>query len=564
MNDAAATDVDVLVVGSGAGAMTAAIRAQDKGLAVLVIEKSDRYGGTSALSGGGIWIPCNSQIAGLGGQDSLDDARRYMHAAIGPDLSVDRVEAYLNTAPEMVDWMAANSELRFHALPHYPDYYPHLPGHRAGYRTMEPAFFRGERLGDAFDQLREPAVGTQLLGRISMGQAEAGVLFTRARGWLRLTLRMLAAYWMDVPSRLRGKRDRRLTMGQAMVAALRRTMLDRSIPLELETALESLIVEDGRVAGARVRTARGLRDIRAAKGVILAAGGFERNQAMREKYLPHPTSASWSATPPHNTGDAIRAGEAAGGALALMDRVWGSPTSPVPGHDKQWGVLAERGSPGSLVVNGRGMRFTNEAEPYLEFVEAMYADHAAGNGNLPAWMVFDGRFRKKYAAGPLLPTSILPDKRIPADWLGTTYQKADTLDELAAKIGVDAAGLRDSVARMNAYAVTGEDLDFGRGGNVFDRYYADPNVRPNPCLAAIDTAPFYALRLDGGDIGTKGGLVTDAFARVLDEKGAPIAGLYAIGNCSAAVMGRAYPGPGSTLGPAMTFGYVAGKHVAGD
>jgi 3-oxosteroid 1-dehydrogenase len=554
---------DVIVVGSGAGGMTAALRAHDLGQSVLLIEKSDLYGGTSALSGGGIWIPLNPQIFALGGEDNFDDALRYVKAATRGMVPEPRLTAYLKSGPAMLAWLAERTRLKFHALPKYPDYYPALAGARPGYRTMEPAFFSARSLGGEAARLRPPTPGTLLFKRVYMGQAEAAVLFTRARGWVGLLLRILLAYGLDLPARLAGKPDQRLALGSALVAALRRSMMDRKIPLWLDTSLESLIEVDGRVTGVVVQhEGRSLR-LQARKGVILAAGGFERNQAMREQYLPKPSRAEWSAAQPNNTGDAIRAGMALGAGVDFMDRVWGAPTVWVPGEEKQQGLFAERSSPGCVVVNRAGRRFVNEAEPYLEFVEAMYADHAKTGGSVPCWMIFDASFRHKYAAGPLLPAQMTPDSRLPGDWLGQVYWRAGSIAELAGQLGVDAAELARTVARMNDYARTGVDLEFHKGENVFDRYYGDPAVTPNPCLGPILKPPFYALKLDAGDIGTKGGLLADEDARVLNaETRLPIGGLYAIGNTSAAAMGPAYPGPGATLGPAMVFGYRAANHLA--
>jgi 3-oxosteroid 1-dehydrogenase len=325
--------------------------------------------------------------------------------------------------------------------------------------------------------------------------------------------------------------------------------------------MQDLVIEDGVVRGVRVEQGGRTVEIRALRGVILAAGGFERNPAMREQYLPQPTQAAWSATPPNNTGDGIRAGQAAGAAVALMSEVWGAPTLRVRGEEKQRALFIERAMPGCLIVNGQGRRFVNEAAPYSEFVPAMYRDHASTGCSVPAWMVFDATFRHKYPCGPIMPGAFMPDRSIPAALSGILL-RADTLEGIAAQAGIDANGLADSVARMNGYAASGVDEEFGKGDNLFDTYYSDPTVGPNPCLAPIGKAPFYAVRIDAGDIGTKGGLVTDASARVLREDGSVINGLFAIGNTSASVMGPSYPGAGSTLGPAMTFGFIAADLLA--
>jgi 3-oxosteroid 1-dehydrogenase len=555
------TEFDVVVVGSGAGALAAALRAHDVGLRALVIEKSDKYGGTSALSGGGVWIPNNHQIAALGGSDSFDEALTYVKAAVGDTAPEDRIRTYLQTAPMALRYLEEKTRVRFHSLPRYTDYYPHLPGWKPGYRTMEPAFFPAGKLGKEFANQREPAPGTLVMGRMMMGQDEAKIMFCREPGWQRLILRILLKYWLDLPWRWRSKRDRRLALGSALMAALRASMLDRNIPLWLSTPLKSLVHEQGRVAGVVVhRNGREVK-ITARRGVVLAAGGFERNEALRRRHLPNPTQTSWSATPPNNTGDALMAAQALGAAVSLMDRAWWVPTIGVPGEPAQRPIFVERASPGCIVVNKLGKRFINESAPYLEFVDAMYADRERTGGSVHVWIVFDAEFRRKYPFGPLMPSAMQPDEKLPADWLGKVYFRAPTLAALAAQIGVDAAGLEESARRMNEYAETGVDTEFGKG-NPFDRYYGDPAVKPNPCLGPVRTGPFYAMRLDAGDIGTKGGLVTDGDAQVLKASGEPIVGLYAIGNTAASVMGATYPGPGSTLGPAITFGFRAANHMA--
>ncbi|WP_321801354.1 FAD-dependent oxidoreductase [Caballeronia sp. J97] len=552
---------DVVIVGSGAGGLLAACRAADRGLSVVVIEKTKCYGGTSAVSGGGIWVPCNHHIAGLGASDTREAARRYLDACTAGATTADKLDAYLDRAPEMLRYLEAKTPVRYQALPKYADYFQKLPGAMPGYRALDPLPFDGALLGDELARLRPPSPGTLIGGRVAVTSKEAHVLFSRAPGYLALALGQFGRYWLDWRMRRRSRRDRRLTLGNALVGGLRRALFDRDVPLWLDTPMRALIEDEGRVGGVRVERAGQPATIVARRGVILAAGGFERNQPMRERYLPQPTHAQWSATPPANTGDAIAEGERLGGALALMEHVWGAPTVGVAGEEKQRALFVERNLPGCVIVNGHGRRFVNEAAPYSEFVPAMYRDHARTGAAVPAWMVFDARFRRKYPCGPIMPAQMMPDARIPAALSGVLV-RADTVDALAARIEVDAAGLRATLADMARYAATGIDEAFGKGDNLFDTYYGDPRVKPNPCLAPIDEAPFYAVRIDAGDIGTKGGLVTDALARVLRADGAPIDGLYAIGNTSASMMGASYPGAGSTLGPAMTFGFIAADHLA--
>jgi len=554
---------DVIVVGSGAGAMVAAICAHDLGQSVVVIEKANVYGGTTAISGGAVWVPCNHQIEAQGGTDSYDDAMTYLKAATRGIVSEARLHAYLENAPQMVRYIEEKTRMRYRAMPGYSDYYPELPGAKPGCRTMDPLPFDAALLGAEFDSLRAPSPGTLIAGRVGMTAGEAHSILAKERGWMLLVIRRFAKYWLDVRWRRRTKRDRRLTLGNALVGALRRSMMDRNIPLWLNTALDE-VVADGRHVTGVIAVQRGTQiRIAANRGVILGAGGFEHNQAMRDQYLPKPTSAEWTTTPESNTGDAIRAGQQIGAQLALMDMAWWAPTVFVPGKEKRRALFVERALPGCVMVNKLGRRFVDEAAPYSDIVTAMYADHRASGANLPAWLIFDADFRRKYPCGPLLPGIVQSDSSLPKDWADKVYFKADSLAALAKRIGIDEAGLSESVSLMNSYAATGIDRDFAKGANTFDRYYGDSNVKPNPCLAPIAKPPFYALRIDAGDIGTKGGLLTDEHARVLRDDGQPIPGLYAIGNTSAAVMGPSYPGAGSTIGPAMTFGFVAAHHLAG-
>ncbi|TWB25666.1 FAD-binding protein [Nitrospirillum bahiense] len=557
-------NVDVIIVGSGAGALMAAVRAADLGLKPLVVEKAALIGGTSAISGGGIWIPCNDDQAQAGVRDTLEDAFRYVRTCAKGLASDDRILAYVETARLMARYLGSIG-VPYRCMPLYADYYPSLPGARPGGRTMDPADFDAASLGlEGLTQMRPGNPGQALFGRINLNSFDAHTILSQGPGSVSVVLKNILRYATDLRWRLKTSKDRRMTGGQALVAGLLRAARQRQIPIWVDSPLQSLLTQEGRVAGAVIRHSG--QDVRvvAKRGVVLAAGGFERSQDMREQYLPKPTDARWTATPPDgNTGDAIRAGAAVGGALHIMDLSWGVPTVNVPGEEKFRGVFVERSLPGCLVVNALGQRFVDESGPYPEFQQAMIANHQATGGAIPAWIVFDGRFRARYPMGPLLPTSLMPDRKVPQAWWDSVVWTAPTLEALATRIGVDPQGLRNSADRMAAFARTGKDEDFDRGGNVFDRYYGDVTVKPNPNLAPLSQAPFYAMQLWPGDIGTKGGLLTDRDARVLDAQGVVIPGLYCVGNNSASVMGPAYPGAGSTLGPAMTFAYRAASHLAG-
>lgn len=556
---------DVIVVGSGAGAMTAAVFAADHGLSVLVVEKSNQFGGTSAISGGGIWIPNNHHFKAIGGNDSVEKAWTYLKNAVGDRVDEVRLRTYMEQAPKMVKALEECSRVRFAVAAKYPDYYPHLEGSLAGGRSLDPEIFDASVLEEEFDNMRPASATTLLMGKIAWTARQAHKAMSRSFGWRVMLLGLMLRYKLDFKWRRKTDMDRRTALGASLVASLRRSLMDRQVPVLLNTDFQSLVSEGERVTGVRVLRNGAEQLISARAGVILGSGGFEQNQSLRDQYLPKPNQQAWSATPPgNNTGAALLAGQAVGAATDLMEWGWWAPTIAVPGEEKPRPIFAERAFPGAIVVNGLGKRFVNEAAPYLEFVDAMYQDNqGTGGKSIPAWVVFDSHFRFTYAMGPLMPAQIMPDSRLPAQWLNQLYYKADTLQALADQIGVDAGNLVQTAARCNEQARTGIDTDFGRGGNVFDRYYGDVNVKPNPCLAPMKKGPFYAMRLDAGDIGTKGGLLTNEHAQVVRDNGQPIAGLYAIGNSSASVLGTTYPGAGGTLGPAMTFGYVAANHLAG-
>lgn len=546
--------VDILVVGSGAAALTAAIVAADSRASVLVIEKSDKFGGTSATSGGVIWIPASHLARAAGAEDSAEEAERYIHALAGDDADPAQVRAFVENAPRMLAYLERETEVRYASIP-YTDYHAELPGGKMGWRSHDPQPIDGRLLGKDLDRLRETHPAGMLFGRISWTAAEAGPMITRMPGWRRALARALWRYYGDVGQRLRSTRSRFLTSGNALLARLKLSLDARQVPIRYDHALVSLIVVDGRVEGAVVRTGQGERRIRAGKGVILAAGGFERSAEMRGALLSGSANPEWSGSQSNNSGDAIRAAQAIGATTRRMDAAWWAPTIKVPGEDRARPLFFERSLPGSIIVDRHGRRFLNEAASYHKAGEAMVA---AGGG--PAWILLDARFRWRYPMGPLMP--MIPDW-LQARAVRRMMRKAGSIAELAGLIDVDPATLEATLTRFNAYARKGEDPDFGRGQQPYDRYYGDPKVTPNPNLLPLEKPPYYALPVNPGDIGTSGGLATDGQARVIDGAGRPIAGLYAVGNSAASVMGRSYPGAGATIGPAMTFGYVAARDATG-
>ncbi len=556
---------DVVVVGSGNGGMTAALCSYEMGTKdVLVIEKSNLYGGTSSISGGGVWIPCNRYAQAAGAVDSIAKAKTYLRQLITEEEVPEyQLDAYLENGPKMVEFLHGRTRMRYVTLEHYPDYYTNLDGAMHGHRSMEPETFNADELGEEWRRLRRTHPMMHLAGVIGFTQVEAGLLIGQQPGWWKTAVKLVLDYVLDIPWRLKDRFARRLATGCAGVARLRASMQDRDIPLWQNTAMTKVVDVDGKVLGIEVmRDGKPLR-IEARKAVILAAGGFEHNQEMREQYLPQPTDHRWSAGTKDNTGDAIREGIRLGAKMHRLNEAWWCNTISVPGEEIPRLSIMEKSYPGSIMVNPAGQRFSNESQNYMAFQQETFAKHTDENPCNPTWHIFDANFRARYFVGPLYNSKFLPDWAVPKRYEAEGFfAKADSIAELARKINVDPAGLQDSVRKMNDYARTGIDPDCHRGESAYDRYYGDPRVTPNPCLGPIDKPPYYAMKVDPGDFGTQGGMVINADAQVLHEDGHVIEGLYAIGNCSAPTL-PCYPGPGSTLGPAMTFAYQAAKSITG-
>jgi len=557
-------EFDVVVIGSGAGAMTAGIVAHDRKAKVLLVEKAERYGGSSAMSGGSLWIPQSHFMAEAGIEDSRDEALTYLEEITAGQVESAKLEAYVDQAPDVMRYLAEHAHLKMYSMPAYSDYYPRAKGSKPGGRSLDPETFDARGLGDDLLAMQDQNPQMLVMGRLFMTIPESRTMLTRAPGWIRLMMRLMVRYVLDIPWRFKSKRDRFLAMGNSLVGMLRQAMLDRGIPLWLESGVSDLVVDEGRVVGVVVQRDGQPVRVRAQKGVVVAAGGFEGNQAMREKYLPGPTRVEWTCANKKNTGDLIELARDLGAGIEFMDEGWWGPVTVVPGEENARMLVIEKSLPGSVMVNKAGKRFVNEAAPYIDVVNAQYEDHSDEAPCVPCYLVFDARFRKSYPVGPMLPGAQQPDLFITQMLRDGYLKKANTLAELAAKLGVDAANLEETIARNNEFAKTGNDLDFGRGDTVFDRYYGDENVEPNPCLAPIVEAPFYGMESYPGELGTKGGIRTDERARVLTEEGEVIEGFYAVGNCSSPVMGRTYAGAGATLGPATTFGYIAARDATAE
>jgi 3-oxosteroid 1-dehydrogenase len=548
-------EYDVVVIGSGAAGMTAAITAAHHGLRTVLVEKASHYGGSTARSGGGVWIPNNEALQASGVSDTPEAAHAYLHSIIGDVVPADRIDTYLEQGPRALSFVLAHSPVKMRWVPDYSDYYPEAPGGRVGGRSIEPRPFNGRKLGRELADL-EPDYGKAPLN-VSVTQADyrwLNLIVRHPRGPLRVLrvgLRWLLAM-------LTGKRL--LVRGQALAAGLRAGLMAADVPLLLDTPLVDLYSENGVVTGVVVNRSGEPRRLRARGGVILASGGFEHNGEMRAKYQRAPIGTEWTVGAKANTGDGILAGAKLGAALELMDDAWWGPSIPLSGGP--WFCLAERTLPGGIMVNDRGERFMNEAAPYVEAVHRMYGgEFGRGEGppeNIPTWMIIDQRYRNRYMFAGLTPRQAFPGRWYKAGSL----VKASTIAGLAEQMSVPPEALVATVERFNRFAHTGKDEDFGRGESGYDRYYGDPRVKPNPSLAPIEHGPFYAVKMVPGDLGTKGGLRTDSAGRVLREDGSVIEGLYAAGNTSSPVMGHTYAGPGATIGPAITFGYLAALDIA--
>jgi 3-oxosteroid 1-dehydrogenase len=545
------TEVDVVVVGAGGAGMTAALAAKSRGLDTVLIEKSAYFGGSTARSGGGVWIPNNYALKAAGQGEDPELSRLYLDSIVGDVVPKTRRDTYLARGPEVMDFIKEKTPVRFTWVPQYSDYHPEAPGGRSAGRSAEPIPMDARFLGDELERLH-PAY-TKAPANLIVTQADYRKISLGLRT-IRGPLTMAKVLLKRIVSLVLGRKM--FAMGNAIAIGLRKGLVDAGVPVAYETELRDLVIEDGRVVGVRVRRDGGDFVVRARRGVILGSGGFEKNLEMREKYQPQPTSVDWTTGSQFNTGGGVLAGIAAGAETDLMDDSWWGPTIPLPSGP--WFCLAERNLPGSIIVNQAGKRFMNEALPYVEAVHEIYKGEATGVAHVPAWMIIDQRYRNRYLFAGLSPRQPFPGR-----WYKNgTVKKADSLEALATEIAVPAEALAATIERFNGFAKSGTDEDFHRGESAYDKYYSDPTVKPNPSLHVIDQGPFYAVKIVPGDLGTKGGLVTDEKARVLRPDGSVIPGLYAAGNVSSAVMGRTYAGPGATIGPALTFGYLAAETIS--
>lgn len=563
---------DVIVAGSGAAGLTAAASAAAAGASVLVVEASERFGGTSALSGGGVWVPGNHAMIEAGLEDGSEAGLAYLrhlagHLAAGA-VDDDMLRVYVEQAPRMLRFVEAHSPIRFRSAVAYPDYYPEAPGGRSGGRTVEAAFFDGERLGAERARLRDPIAVMLILGQVMASMREARTL---AAGGLRGTLLAvvkLLGYALALPWRRRRGRDRRLALGNALVAGLRVGLDRQGVAVAYGTRLVGIERADGgpvQVAGGpvqvRLRDGDGERVVTARGGVVVATGGFSRSAAHKQRLQSASPEPAWSAAVDEDDGTAIDLADAIGAQTALTGESWWMPVTCVPGDARPHLLVIERSLPGSLIVDVAGDRFANESAPYEDFVKAMWSHVRARQQPPRAWMIIDAANRRRYPTGPMLPGGVYPERRWSAAhraWM----RAADSVGELAKLIAMAPDRLEATLHRFNAMAARGVDDDFRRGESLYDRYYGDPACVPNPCLRAL-SGRLYAFEIHPGELGSKGGMVVDVEGRVVDGSGVAIDGIYAAGNATANPLGDLYPGAGGTLGPGMTWGFLAGRHAAG-
>jgi succinate dehydrogenase/fumarate reductase flavoprotein subunit len=558
-------ECDVLAVGSGCGGMSAAVTAGHHGLNVLIVEKEPRFGGTTARSGGWLWIPGTSLARSWGIVESPEQARTYLRHEAGNSFDAARVDAFLTAGPEAVDFFTSQTAVRFDMPLTFPDYHAEAPGGVQGGRSMVTRPFDGRELGPHIKYLGNPLPELTVFGMM-LGSGKEIIHFMRATKSLTSALyvaKRLSKHIMDV---VRHGRGMTLTNGNALAGRLAKSAFDLKIPLWLSSPVRELIVEDGAVRGAMVEHDGRMVRVTARRGVILACGGFPHDVARRKQMFPHAPTGNehFSPGPTGNTGDGLRLAESIGGRIedSLPNAAAWVPVSITTRKDGSKGVMPhfiDRAKPGVIAVTRDGLRFANEGNSYHDFVRDMVKAARPGE-EIAAFLICDHPTLRKYGLGCVPPFPMPLGHHLRTGYL----KRGVTLAELAAQAGIDAKGLQATIEEFNETAREGRDPAFGKGSRAYNRYQGDALHGPNPCVAPVERGPFYAIKMVVGDLGTYAGIRTDEHARALDADGQPIAGLYAAGNDMASIMGGNYPGAGITLGPALTFGYIAGKHIAGE
>ena len=537
-------EYDVIVAGSGAGGIISAITAANHGLKTIIIEKADVWGGSSALSGGGLWIPNNHVSINAGLKDSEEEALTYMQEVIedtGPASTYERKVSYVQNGSKMVKFL---EERGMEWVPGtlYPDYYPEKPGGKIG-RSIEGKIFNAKELGEYKDTLRTGEIEAPIplySGKV----ASLPKAFTNSKDFTTVVSMFLTGFKHKL------KAEKAISIGAGLVSRLMKIALDEGVTLKLSTPVKDLVIENGRVTGIEAEH-NGEPLFIKSKAVILAGGGFENSVELRKKY--HDVGTDWTSASPDNTGDMLILAQKHGLDTALLDDAWWGPATIDQNGAKKF-LVYERSMPHSMIVDQNGSRYFNESQSYTDAGHAILEREEENGKAIHSWMIMESRHRNRHLFGDMLP------RRTPKETIESGFLvKADTIEELAEKCEIEYEGLKSTIKKFNAFAKTGVDEDFGRGNSAYDNYYGDPRY-DNPNLGAIEKGPFYACKIFPGDLGTKGGIVADEHGRALSNN-EPVEGLYATGNCSASVMGRVYPGPGSTLGPTSVFGYISANHI---
>ena len=557
-------ECDVLVVGSGAAGLACALTAAHHGLEVVVAEKAPVYGGTSAMSAGVIWIPCSSHASREGVDDTPARALEYLQNEVGNRLEREQAEAFLAHGPRMLDFLETHTEVRYSLSKAWPDYHPETAGASPGGRSLWVDHFDGRRLGEQFLNLKRPLETTMIMGGMTVAREDIVHFLGMTRSWKSAAYvsRLFVRHAID---RLKYPRGTRIANGNALIARLAMTLFESGQSLWLSSPVIELVQDAGSVTGALVQRKGHAIEVRTRRGVVLASGGFPADDQLKSRLYAHVREGKnhYSLPPATNTGDGIRVARSVGATFtedAAFPAAW-TPVSAVPqadGSEQPFPHFIDRGKPGIIAVDRRGKRFVNEANSYHDFVKAMI-EACATDERIEVFLIADHRAIRRYGLGaaPPAPGRLGPHVR------SGYVTRAESPEALGQRLGIDAAAFSQTVERFNADAARGEDTELGKGSNVYNYFNGDPRHRPNPCLEPLRTPPFYAVRVVPGDLGTFLGLRADEHARVLDAQRQPIPGLYAVGNDMASFMGGNYPGAGITLGPAMTFGYIAAHHLAG-
>ncbi|MCO5091272.1 FAD-dependent oxidoreductase [Bosea sp. (in: a-proteobacteria)] len=559
-------ECDVLVVGSGCAGLATAVASAHRGLKVIVAEKEPVFGGTTARSGGWMWVPNSGPARRAGVEDSVEQARTYLKHETGAFYDAERIDAFLDAAPQAVEFFEANTTLQFDVGREFSDYHPDAPGGTSGGRAVVARPFDGRELGGEIARLRPPLREITFLGMMIGSGKELQHFFnvTRSPVSLFYVARLMARFVRDMAFY---GRPMRLVNGNALIGRLAKSCFDKGVPIWTSSPATSLITgKGGRIVGAVLDTPTGRCEVHAARGVVMAAGGFPQDPILRRQLLPHAPSGYEHASPapPGNTGDGLRLGETAG---AEIEKRYPNAAALVPisrpvrpdGTPGTFPHFVDRYKPGIIAITRSGRRFVNEANSYHDFCRAMIQRCAEEGTENAAWLIADHRTYRKYGLGFAKPAPVPYERLIKSGYL----LRGRTLIDLAREIGADGAQLERTVASYNEHARKGEDPEFGKGSTAYNRCLGDQEVKPNPCLAPVENGPFYAVRLHIGDLGTFAGLKTNRNGEALTTEGKPIGGLYAVGNDAASIMGGNYPGPGITLGPGLTFGYIIARHMSG-